>query len=286
MSLNKIIQKSIQNSRIRNILDNSDFTNPVNQRRKTTYTSTNRGYTIDRWIANASLTLNVNTNTITALSSGNSQNEFYQIIANSDSLLGKVITFAIKTDTGIFLTNVTIPSSFTESWTIIGTADTDFGQIRVQMSDNSLHMILAVVAVNSGASVTIHWAALYEGEYNAETLPDYWPKGHAAEELECKRYFGRIDSWSSVPGVIQWEGKLELTVPYPVRMRINPIVTVAKGSIIVDGEYININETPSRTISYYGYINVFFDTAITGNHKSRPVIFVPSDISLDFNADL
>lgn len=176
-----------------NILDNSDFRNPVNQRGQTSYTSTYGGYTIDRWIANAALTLNVNTSTVTALSSGNTQNEFYQKIANPDRLLGKAITFAIKTDIGTFVTNVTVPSDFAESWAIIGTAvDTDFGQIRVQMSDNSTHVILAVVAVKSGVGVTIHWAALYEGEYTADTLPAYQPKGYAVERAECLRYHEKV----------------------------------------------------------------------------------------------
>ena len=161
-----------------NLLDNSDFRNPVNQRGQTTYTSTYGGYTIDRWIANAAITLNVNTSTVTALSSGNTQNEFYQKIANPDRLLGKTVTFAIKTDIGTFVINATIPSNFTDSWVTIGTAvNTDFGQIRFQISDNSTHVILAVVAVKSGVGVTIHWAALYEGEYTAETLPEYQPKG-------------------------------------------------------------------------------------------------------------
>lgn len=185
-----------------NILDNSDFTNPVNQRGQTTYTSTYGGYTIDRWITNASLTLNVNTSTVTALSSGNTQNEFYQKIANPDRLLGKAITFAIKTDIGTFVTNATVPSDFTESWAIIGTAvNTDFGQICVQMSDKSTHVILAVVAVKSGVGVTIHWAAVYEGNYTADTLPAYQPKGYAVELAECQRYYRYFDYvTASIPG--------------------------------------------------------------------------------------
>lgn len=176
-----------------NLLDNSDFTNPVNQRGQTTYTSTYGGYTIDRWIANAALTLNVNTSTVTALSSGNTQNEFYQKIANPDRLLGKTVTFAIKTDIGTFVTNATIPSNFTDSWVTIGTAvNTDFGQIRFQISDNSTHVILAIVAVKSGAGVTIHWAALYEGAYTADTLPAYQPKGYAVERAECLRYREKV----------------------------------------------------------------------------------------------
>lgn len=185
-----------------NLLDNSDFRNPVNQRGQTTYTSTYGGYTIDRWIANAAITLNVNTSTVTALSSGNTQNEFYQKIANPDRLLGKTVTFAIKTDIGTFVINATIPSNFTDSWVTIGTAvNTDFGQIRFQISDNSTHVILAVVAVKSGVGVTIHWAALYEGEYTAETLPEYQPKGYAVELTECQRYYRFFDNvTASIPG--------------------------------------------------------------------------------------
>ena len=41
----------------RNLLDNSDFTNPVNQRGQASYTmSANGGYTIDRWMVGSSET--------------------------------------------------------------------------------------------------------------------------------------------------------------------------------------------------------------------------------------
>ena len=45
----------------------------------------------------------------------------------------------------------------------------------------------AVTITSSGG--VIKWAALYEGEYTAETLPEYQPKGYAAELLECQRYY-------------------------------------------------------------------------------------------------
>lgn len=275
MSLNSIIQKSIQNSRARNILDNSDFTNPINQRGKTTYASTSGGYTIDRWIANASLTLKVNTSTITASSSGNTQNEFYQKIENPDRLLGKAITFAIKTDIGIFVTNGTVPNNFTKSGAIIGTpVDTDFGQIHVEIKDNSKHAILVAISVKSGASVTIHWAALYEGKYNAETLPDYWPKGYAVELAECQRYYRYYDQVTvSIFGdVYIW---LSLNFP-PMRA----VPSFSSGTLYGgDSKAISGASIDYARVSKTGVTTL----RVAGNKKNVPVYAV-SKVAL--NADL
>lgn len=58
----------------------------------------------------------------------------------------------------------------------------------------------AVTITSSGG--VIKWAALYEGEYTAETLPEYQPKGYGAELAACLHYFERIgDAKSAVLGV-------------------------------------------------------------------------------------
>lgn len=48
-----------------------------------------------------------------------------------------------------------------------------------------------VVTITSAGGV-IKWAALYQGEYSDETMPEYQPKGYAAEHYRCLRYFERI----------------------------------------------------------------------------------------------
>lgn len=45
---------------------------------------------------------------------------------------------------------------------------------------------------STGTAAVVRWAALYEGEYTAETLPPYVPKGYAAELAECLRYYRKI----------------------------------------------------------------------------------------------
>lgn len=39
------------------------------------------------------------------------------------------------------------------------------------------------------AAGSYKWAALYEGEYTADTLPEYRSKGYSIELLECQRYY-------------------------------------------------------------------------------------------------
>ena len=51
--------------------------------------------------------------------------------------------------------------------------------------------------VDGGGSANVYWAALYKGEYTKDTLPEYQPKGYAAELAECKRYYQR--SYVSTP---------------------------------------------------------------------------------------
>jgi hypothetical protein len=55
-----------------------------------------------------------------------------------------------------------------------------------------LEDVLQVIIRNTGEEAntyTVEWAALYEGEYTAETMPPYVPKGYAEEVAECIRYY-------------------------------------------------------------------------------------------------
>ena len=64
------------------------------------------------------------------------------------------------------------------------------------------------------------WAALYEGEYTAETLPEYQPKGYGAELAECQRYYY---TFQALVGT-QASAAQRVFLPLPVKMRIIPSV--------------------------------------------------------------
>lgn len=148
----------------RNLLDNSDFTNPVNQRGATNYTGT---YGIDRWRTWNTDTLIKNNGYISVTGS------LFQYLYPSECE-NKVYTLAAKKSDGtVILCSQNVLNSF--SW-----------------YDNGLGLGLdgnIVVALGTGNYV---WAALYEGEYTVDTLPEYQPKGYTAEKLECQRYFLKV----------------------------------------------------------------------------------------------
>lgn len=138
------------NKPLNNLLDNSDFTNPVNQRGATIVTD---GYSIDRWrnwAANSS-SITVNNNSISVVGT------LLQYVANIKP--GSVLTFAYGNE------SKTVISS---NWGI--------------NTENNV----AYFNIETG---TWTWAAVYMGAYTADTLPPYTPKGYAAELAECQRYF-------------------------------------------------------------------------------------------------
>ena len=134
----------------RNLLDNSDFRNPVNQRGKSSYTA--NGYTIDRWFNQSDATTTVNSGSITVTGL------IMQRLLSAAK--GGVYTLAVCNAGGDVM--------------ILDTHGWD--------NDASCYY----VEFGNGEYV---WAALYEGEYTAETLPEYVPKGYAAELMECMRYY-------------------------------------------------------------------------------------------------
>ena len=181
----------------RNLLDNSDFRNPVNQRGQTSYSG--YGYTIDRWImSDGSMTVNDGYITVTT--------DAIQRLPKHKA--NTIYTLAIKNSDGtVNLLSGTFESGVSNSFMGMGVS-----------SASSLPFIQLL-----GGDYL--WAALYEGSYTAETLPPYVSKGYTAELAECQRYF-RKGMQAVTIGSIYGSGSLfSMSAP---RMRIKPTVTLTE----------------------------------------------------------
>lgn len=239
-----------------NLLDNSDFRNPINQRGASTY-SGDFTYSIDRWqLGNGGAQIYVISD---GLKISNATGAGDYIFQRLERLPPGNYTFAAKfrdntgaaaltnysTDQGVTLA----PTSYADSGVLVLTfsngedLDSTFAYYRLQNT-------------TPGAVCTWEWAALYEGEYTADTLPPYQPKGYAAELAECQRYFESVNSFYFNA---QTNSNFNVFILYKANKRIsNPTVTVydqqgnaGKVSEYEDGTWKPVN------VTVYSYVNGF-----------------------------
>ena len=200
---------------VHNLLDNSDFRNPVNQRGQTSISADKTvQYLIDRWYfadwhenPNGVITITAN-----GLYVANETVYFYQRFEKGVLDSNKNYTLAVYYSDGnckIFSKNNIL--SFSENY--------------------------SALTMPIDANKTVSCMALYEGTYTAETLPEYQPKGYGAELAECQRYYVKYTPAQIFANYLNGtahsatEARISLTLP--VEMRTVPTITI--------GDIANIN---------------------------------------------
>lgn len=254
-----------------NLLDNSDFRNPVNQRGIQSGASiTEYTYCLDRWMnfgaTAGTLTLNENGISFT-------MTNFNQRLPETIKT-GTVVTAVAKWNDG---TIVTVTGTITRgnTWTWFTAANNEH-QIGVIDMGNNKEAHFTIL----GGSGVVEWAALYEGAYDASTLPAYQPKGYAAELAECQRYYVHCGEASWMTGLFKVGEGLIVEIPTANNIRIpNPTIIVNSPKVFTtNGWYdityascnvtkcwtkllFNFPEAASQFMSYYG---AYIITGIVG----------------------
>ena len=219
----------------RNLLDNSDFTDPVNQRGQASYTGTAGMYGIDRWIQpNANIKVSVENGYISVYNGDTTSARTIQQRTTALAGYDGPITAAVCLRDGTILCGSCVNSSTATSgsqylWTISGNGK----NIGALWYSSEGYKSLGL-NISAGTTVDILWAALYKGEYTADTLPEYVPKGYAAELAECQRYYYRIKAywkWVSA-GLCTSATEAQIPIHLPIPMRTVPTVTIPTTSLI------------------------------------------------------
>ena len=252
----------------RNLLDNSDFTNPVNQRERTSYTA--YGYTIDRWKNSHSFQVSVNAGSIT-VAGAKSYHHFMQAIEKYSFLVGKTVTLAIRCKGA---------SGGTAGLAMIDSSGTVYGNTQHTLTGGWQTIVETVTipgeisttslwfSVYTASALDMEWAALYEGFYTADTLPPYVPKGYAAELAECQRYYYRMNLKSAPCLGSGWAYKTNNRIPItlPMTMRITPTVqmdVVSNFQIIYNNATYNATDINIQNCTFnHLTLNVVADTGI------------------------
>lgn len=175
-----------KNVHMYNLLDNSDFVHPINQRGETSKQAS-WVYWIDRWLSDTEKTAAQLTSSGIRLPATAEKNlRILQRVPLERIKKGQSYTIAAYDASG----NVLCVSGVFNGGTLTGDGLSEGKYyLSLQSGDNSTYYYCILDAY---ADITVKCMALYEGEYTAETLPSYVPKGYAAELAECLRYYRRI----------------------------------------------------------------------------------------------
>lgn len=259
----------------RNLLDNSDFRNPVMQ----AGFCGNHGaykYPVDRWFDEYGF--GTFTQTAQGITVGYGTNDGYLTQKLPDGVLqaGKTYTLAFMDFSG----NIRMNS---------GKYTANAESIKVPV-DSKIECRLrpgVVSFVATARSVGITWVALYEGEYTAETLPEYQPKGYGAELAECQRYYLH-GVGTRCAGSVLSDAKVVLNISTPVAFRTAPSV-VARN---LDNVICNLGSARVITLKSVSSVEVrtncivvYFNTSLAAGELQWSTVCSYST-NIDLVADL
>lgn len=203
----------------RNLLDNSDFSNPVAQTGLNGLHGSTK-YVCDRWVGHANVTAAQQAGGITLKA-----NQQYAYIHQRLNLqIGKTYTLVLRANNISSAHRIAVYNGALGAF-----VKDDFGSAETLIATftaayDTMAMLYYPGYSSAGGSSLLKWAALYEGEYTAETLPEYVPKGYAAELAECMRYYQRRDY------VITRSQPINDTIvsgfDFMMPMRTNPTITI------------------------------------------------------------
>lgn len=211
----------------KNLLDNSDFTNPVNQRNITTFSKPD--YFIDRWTSRSSL-LKISLTADGIAFTNEYDNYLYpeQRFKKGTFKIGTTYTLVAYMPNGDFTVQRIIPAdnTMTPAYVVEHNVQWFIG------TDNAAHDRVGIM-IPAGKSAVVSRVAIYEGEYTKDTIPEYQPKGYAAELAECQRYYlANVGQFLAGSFMVN-SNAFRAFVPIPVSMRTTPTVTLVNGDSII-----------------------------------------------------
>lgn len=194
-----------------NLLINSDFRNPVNQRGQTSYTSDSREYTVDRWRKEGG-TFAINDGYCTLAKAGTGQAWYIQRLENK--LKDNTYTLSIKLKSLSGTANVFVGSSensFNDD--IINTTEVQSFTFSGTISEVSVY-------VSNNSSINIEWIKLEQGSI----ATPFVPRPYTEELALCQRYYRKLSSWaSSYP--LRGDNNSVFIFLTGVMMRTNPTIS-------------------------------------------------------------
>lgn len=272
-----------------NLLDNSDFAHPIAQAGVNGAHGAT-GYAVDRWNRTNGATVSQAADGLKIVSDKTSWTAGIQQRIEAKRF-SDVMTFAVR---GVFPVACRL-------FVYIGSGTTNFGVAYFQgdaaertlvlkltkpdglTGDEVVNVYISPDTGSTGTAAVVRWAALYEGEYTAETLPPYVPKGYAEELAECLRYYRKIKGDSQTFVGYAASGNAYAFIPLAQAMRIAPTVTFS-GKFFYTLGSAQQTSVETGTLHRAGTERVIVKCAVSVTGICTGVITPQGDI--DISADL
>ena len=272
-----------------NLLDNSDFAYPIAQAGVNGAHGAT-GYAVDRWMRTSGATVSQAADGLKIVSDKTSWTAGIQQRIEAKRF-ADVMTFAVR---GVFPVACRL-------FVYIGSGTTNFGTAYFQgdaaertlvlkltkpdglTGDEVVNVYISPDTGSTGTAAVVRWAALYEGEYTAETLRPYVPKGYAAELAECLLYYRKIKGDTQTFAGYTASGNAYAFIPLAQAMRIAPTVTVS-GKFYYTLGSTQGTSAETGTLHRAGTERVIIKCAVSVTGICTGVITPQGDI--DISADL
>lgn len=272
-----------------NLLDNSDFVHPVAQAGVNGAHGAT-GYAVDRWEVTTGATVSQVADGLKIVSDKTSWTAGIQQKIEAKRF-ADVMTLAVH---GIFPVACRL-------YAYIGSGTVDFGDpgyfqgdpvertLVLKLTkpdgltgDEVVNVYISPDTGSTGTAAVVRWAAIYEGEYTAETLPPYVPKGYAAELAECLRYYRKIKANNETFAGYAANGVSYAFIPLTQSMRIAPTVTVGgKFYYTLGSAQGTTTETATAHNTNANRVIVKCAVSVTGIHTGLITPLGDIDISAD-----
>ena len=283
-----------------NLLGNSYFKRPINQRGKTQMpgweaASQNYGF-IDRWLTyGEGAVFSLVDEGIKVVNDGSYTSGIVQRIPDGVIEQGKVYTLACKAKAGdrTRLSYGVSHNVHTDSKYLNAVDEIHTFTFTAAASDgNEGGYIVRLCTIAEPQTFTVEWMALYEGSYTAETLPPYRPKERVVELAACMRYFLRIGGnvYTHI-GLAHAQNETQIlcsvNLPQPLREGVTPTVIKGGGTNMTAKAGTTFKNISAVGVNQVGVGSVLLTLTSEGLTKGNVFdVYVPSGSWLDISADL
>ena len=240
-----------------NLLINSDFRNPVNQRGRTTYNTTSWAYTIDRW-RGKNVDVVVNDGSITITATGFDGGNFQQPMEKTLPVNDYIVSINVLSVSGsVYLYHRT-------GGTVLVPG------INTRFFDNFDSMSQVQLFFSAGASIEVEWIKLEQGD----VATTFMPRPVAEEFAMCQRYYRYLQQ-IPIYGIASDSQTYFVPVSFGVPMRTSPIATLYMTFNSSAAEQAGVtlsncsasmyniaNIKLSKSIGQYGYVTMLLDAEI------------------------